>query len=69
MGTINADFSGETAVVTGASSGIGRAVANGFGDAGATVINADVRAAPKETSTPRLPPEGHRGPWRNRRVR
>jgi len=48
MGTINADFSGETAVVTGASSGIGRAVANGFGDAGATVINADVRAAPKD---------------------
>ncbi|MDZ5811742.1 SDR family NAD(P)-dependent oxidoreductase [Halorubrum sp. AD140] len=48
MGTIDADFSGETVVVTGGSSGIGRAVATGFGDAGATVINADVRAAPKD---------------------
>ncbi|SMO79609.1 SDR family NAD(P)-dependent oxidoreductase [Halorubrum cibi] len=49
MGTIDADFSGETVVVTGGSSGIGRAVATGFGDAGATVINADVREAPKDT--------------------
>jgi len=48
MGTIGADFSGETVVVTGGSSGIGRAVATAFGDAGATVINADVRAAPKD---------------------
>ncbi|WP_281195704.1 SDR family NAD(P)-dependent oxidoreductase [Halorubrum sp. F4] len=48
MGTIDADFSGETVVVTGGSSGIGRAVATGFGDAGATVINADVREAPKD---------------------
>jgi len=69
MGTINADFSGETAVVTGASSGIGRAVANGFGDAGATVINADVRAAPKDLDAEAPHPRGHRGPWRNRRVR
>ena len=48
MGTISADFSDETVVVTGGSSGIGRAVAIGFGDAGATVINADVRAEPKD---------------------
>ena len=48
MGTIDADFADETVVVTGGSSGIGRAVALGFGDAGATVINADVRAAPKD---------------------
>ncbi|WP_436929226.1 SDR family NAD(P)-dependent oxidoreductase [Halosimplex halobium] len=48
MGTISADFSGETVIVTGASSGIGRAVAVGFGEAGATVINADVRADPKD---------------------
>jgi len=48
MGTISADFSDETVVVTGGSSGIGRAVATGFGDAGATVINADVRAEPKD---------------------
>jgi len=48
MGTIGADFSGETVVVTGGSSGIGRAVATAFGDAGATVINADVRETPKD---------------------
>ncbi|TKX74841.1 SDR family oxidoreductase [Halorubrum sp. GN11_10-6_MGM] len=48
MGTIEADFAGETVVVTGGSSGIGRAVALGFGDAGATVINADVRETPKD---------------------
>ena len=48
MGTIDADFSDETVVVTGGSSGIGRAVAIGFGDAGATVLNADVRAEPKD---------------------
>jgi len=48
MGTISADFSGETVIVTGASSGIGRAVALGFGEAGATVINADVQADPKD---------------------
>lgn len=48
MGTIDADFTGETVVVTGGSSGIGRAVATAFGDAGATVINADVRPTPKD---------------------
>ncbi|MEF8850804.1 MAG: SDR family oxidoreductase [Haloarculaceae archaeon] len=48
MGTITADFADETVVVTGASSGIGRAVAVGFGEAGATVVNADVRADPKD---------------------
>jgi NAD(P)-dependent dehydrogenase (short-subunit alcohol dehydrogenase family) len=48
MGTITADFADETVVVTGGSSGIGRAVAIGFGEAGATVVNADVRAEPKD---------------------
>jgi glucose 1-dehydrogenase len=48
MGTITADFTDETVIVTGASSGIGRAVALGFGEAGATVVNADVRAEPKD---------------------
>jgi NAD(P)-dependent dehydrogenase (short-subunit alcohol dehydrogenase family) len=41
------DFDGETVVVTGASSGIGRAVARRFGEAGATVLVGDVREEPK----------------------
>ena len=47
MGTATYDFDGETAVVTGGSSGIGRAVARRFGEAGATVVVADVREEPK----------------------
>lgn len=47
MGNLNADFADETVIVTGASAGIGRAVALAFGDAGATVVNADVREEPK----------------------
>lgn len=49
MGSLNPDFTGETVVVTGGSSGIGRAVALAFGEAGATVLNVDVRADPKDT--------------------
>ena len=48
MGSITGDFADETVIVTGASSGIGRAVALRFGDAGATVVNADVDAGPKD---------------------
>lgn len=47
MGTATFDFTDETVIVTGASAGIGRAIALGFGEAGATVINADVREDPK----------------------
>jgi NAD(P)-dependent dehydrogenase (short-subunit alcohol dehydrogenase family) len=47
MANLNPDFSDSTVVVTGASAGIGRAVALTFGDAGATVVNADVREGPK----------------------
>lgn len=48
MSTTTHDFSGQTVVVTGGSSGIGRATALRFGAAGATVVNADVREEPKD---------------------
>jgi NAD(P)-dependent dehydrogenase (short-subunit alcohol dehydrogenase family) len=48
MGHATYDFADETVVVTGGSSGIGRAVARRFADAGATVLNADVRPDPKD---------------------
>ena len=47
MGTTKFDYSGETVVVTGASSGIGRAIATRFGQAGATVVVADRSEEPK----------------------
>ncbi|ESP89983.1 SDR family NAD(P)-dependent oxidoreductase [Candidatus Halobonum tyrrellensis] len=47
MGSTSFDFDGETVIVTGGSAGIGRAIALRFGEAGATVINADVREEPK----------------------
>jgi NAD(P)-dependent dehydrogenase (short-subunit alcohol dehydrogenase family) len=50
MGTANFDFTDETVIVTGGSAGIGRAIALGFGRAGATVITADVREEPKMDS-------------------
>lgn len=52
MGHINPDFEGETVIVTGASSGIGREVAFEFGDAGATVIVADIEEEPKDGDVP-----------------
>ena len=48
MGQTRFNFDGETVIVTGGSSGIGRAIALRFGDAGATVINADLREDPKD---------------------
>ncbi|MFB6073889.1 MAG: SDR family NAD(P)-dependent oxidoreductase [Haloarculaceae archaeon] len=48
MGTATYDFSEETVIVTGGSSGIGRATALAFGEAGATVVVADVRREPKD---------------------
>jgi len=48
MGTTSYDFSDETVIVTGGTSGIGREVALRFGTAGATVVIADIREEPKE---------------------
>lgn len=42
----------KTAVVTGASSGIGRAIARTFSENGADVVVADVREEPREGGTP-----------------
>ena len=48
------DLSGRSAIVTGASSGIGRAIAIRFAAAGARVVLADVSETPKEGGEPTL---------------
>lgn len=48
MGSVNFDFEGETVLITGASSGIGRKLAFEFADAGATVLNASRRSESKD---------------------
>ncbi|MBX0325085.1 glucose 1-dehydrogenase [Halomicroarcula sp. F13] len=53
MGRTSFDFEGETVIVTGGSSGIGRAIALAFGDAGATVLNADIDPDPKDADADR----------------
>lgn len=53
MGTATFDFDGETVIVTGGSSGIGRATAIEFGKADANVIVADVRKDPKDLDVER----------------
>jgi NAD(P)-dependent dehydrogenase (short-subunit alcohol dehydrogenase family) len=45
MGTVQADFSGEVAFVTGAAGGMGRAISLAFAAAGATVVMVDIDAA------------------------
>ena len=53
MGSVTYDFSGETVIVTGGSSGIGRQIALRFGAAGATVINGDIRTDPRDRDAER----------------
>ena len=52
MGRLEPDFADETVIVTGGASGIGRAVALRFGDAGATVLVADLDDEPKDADVP-----------------
>ncbi len=52
MGSVDFDFDGDVVAVTGGSSGIGRAIAIAFGDAGATVLNGDIQPDPKVGTTP-----------------
>jgi NAD(P)-dependent dehydrogenase (short-subunit alcohol dehydrogenase family) len=52
MGYLDPTFDGETVIVTGAASGIGREIARQFGDAGATTIVADIQEEPKDGTVP-----------------
>lgn len=52
MGYLKPHFDDETVIVTGAASGIGRGIALAFGDAGATVIVADLHEEPKDGGVP-----------------
>lgn len=47
MSSINFDFEDDVAIVTGGSSGIGREIVLGLVEAGATVLNADIRESPR----------------------
>lgn len=51
MASVEYDFDDETVIVTGSSSGIGRAIAREFGRADAAVIVADIREEPRAPET------------------
>ena len=52
MRRLEPNFEGETVVVTGSASGIGREVARRFGQAGASVVVADIEEEPKDGDVP-----------------
>ncbi len=52
MGYLEPHFEDDTVVVTGAASGIGREIALAFGDAGATVVVADLHEESKDGDVP-----------------
>jgi 3-oxoacyl-[acyl-carrier protein] reductase len=58
---VSIDLSGELAVVTGASRGIGQGIADALAAAGATVIGTATTAAGAKTISGRLQASGHRG--------
>ncbi|EPZ45397.1 3-hydroxybutyrate dehydrogenase [Alicyclobacillus acidoterrestris] len=56
----NWDFTGKTAIVTGAASGIGRAIAEGFAAAGAHVVISDIRLESAEAVANTLCQSGYK---------
>ena len=53
------DFTGQVALVTGASSGMGLATAQAFAQAGAAVVLADINTSAVDAATDELAAAGH----------